>query len=513
MQDKLTVLILAAGYGRRMGPFSRMVNKGLIPYDNKPLISHIIEKFDTDTKFVIACGHMGQQVKDYVDVVHDDKNIIFVDIDNYAEGDTGPATTIRMCQEHIRGGFMWLACDTLFEFDYRNKLDHNWIGVCPVDSTIAHDYCWIEREADAITNVVNKTTSSKAVDAFIGLMYAKDDEYLDNLLSIEAKETYEGFAGLELRAHTVRDWKDFGTYEKWQELSSEFSDVSFPKPNELFYSDNGKIIKYWTNPTQAQTRHHRSLRLQHTDSMPTNITVSGNFLVHDYAHGDIVYNQATPILFEKMLNWCQHSLWIKTAAKTNESIRACREFYLDKTVERLNQFRAKYAQWSEPCVVNGISVKSIDEYIDLVDFDYLLEDVAWCFIHGDLHFDNTIYDPITDKFTAIDWRTDFAGQLEGDLYYDLAKMLGGIWLSYKDIKLDDYSYTEHNNNAIIEIPSVEDAQEYENILRDWVKTNNYDWNKVKLLVPIIYLNMSPLHEPPFDKFLIALAQLHFSKIL
>ena len=55
----LTVLILAAGYGRRMGPFSRMVNKGLIPYDNKPLISHIMEKFDTDTKFVIACGHMG----------------------------------------------------------------------------------------------------------------------------------------------------------------------------------------------------------------------------------------------------------------------------------------------------------------------------------------------------------------------------------------------------------------------------------------------------------------------
>jgi len=30
---------------------------------------------------------------------------------------------------------------------------------------------------------------------------------------------------------------------------------------------------------------------------------------------------------------------------------------------------------------------------------------------------------------------------------------------------------------------------------------------------LIYLNMSPLHEAPFDKFLIALAQLHFSQIL
>jgi len=40
----------------------------------------------------------------------------------------------------------------------------------------------------------------------------------------------------------------------------------------------------------------------------------------------------------------------------------------------------------------------------------------------------------------------------------------------------------------------------------------HDWDKVKTLVPIIYLNMSPLHEAPFDKFLIALAQLFFSQL-
>ena len=102
----LTVLILAAGYGRRMGQFSRMIPKALVPYDNKPLVSHIMSKFDAGTKFVIACGHMGQLIKDYVSEVHKDKNVVFVDIDNYLEGDTGPATTIQMCQEHIRGGFM-----------------------------------------------------------------------------------------------------------------------------------------------------------------------------------------------------------------------------------------------------------------------------------------------------------------------------------------------------------------------------------------------------------------------
>jgi len=508
--DNLTVLILAAGYGRRMGPFSRMVNKSLIPYDNKPLISHIMEKFDPDTKFVIACGHLGQQVKDYVSNVHAEKNVVFVDIENYAEGHTGPATTIQMCQEHIRGGFLWLACDTLFDFDYRTRLDHNWIGVHPVDSGIAQDYCWVKREADHVTLIRNKKPSKTAVDAFIGLMYAKDDTYLNNLIALQATETCEGFGGLDLKAHTVGDWKDFGTYEKWEELSSEFTDVSFPKPDELFYCDNGKIIKYFTNEKHVVSRVARANT--NPACMPTNVTAVGNFLIHDFAQGDIIYNQYSLELFKKMLDWCETKLWI-SAPNSTDAKEACKNFYYTKTQERLNQFRVKYSDWSECRTVNRQTVESIDYYLGLVDWDWLCNTTEWRFIHGDLHFDNTIYDSETDTFTAIDWRTDFAGHNYGDLYYDLAKMLGGIWLNYKSVKSNYMHYEEDSDRATIDVPNVGGAQAFENILKEWVENHNLDWRKVKTLVPIIYLNMSPLHEPPFDKFLIALSQLHFSKIL
>ena len=194
MESSLTVLILAAGYGRRMGPFSRMINKSLVPYGDKPLISHIIDKFPKETtKFVIACGHMGQQVKDYVSNVHSDKCIVFVDIPDYSEANTGPATTIQHCAPHILGGFLWISCDTLFEFDWQSKLDHNWIGVYPVDSHLAKDYCWIDRDGETIDLIHNKVPSNKAVDAFIGLMYCKDDQYLDNLVEFDARETPVGF--------------------------------------------------------------------------------------------------------------------------------------------------------------------------------------------------------------------------------------------------------------------------------------------------------------------------------
>lgn len=509
--NNLTVLILAAGYGRRMGPFSRMVNKGLVPYNNKPLISHIIDKFESNTKFVIACGHLGQQVKDYVGTVHSEKNIIFVDIPDYSEGHTGPATTIQHCAEHIQGGFLWLACDTLFDFDYKSRLDHNWIGVYPVDSVIAKDYCWIERDGDQITRIENKVASKKAVDAFIGLMYAKDNEYLKNLQSVNARETYQGFLpNLDLKAHTVRDWLDFGTYEKWQELNNLLPELSFTKPNELFYNDNNKIIKFFVNSEHVSKRYDRAEL--NADCMPTNMIAKSNFLIHDFANGDIVYNQLSPALFQKMLAWCEQAVW-KRPNLTSNTLDACHNFYKIKTYERLEQFRIKYPDWEEPYKVNGLLVESIDASLQKIDWDWLCRTVDWRFIHGDLHFDNTIYDPLTDKFTAIDWRTDFAGFLYGDLYYDLAKMLGGIRLSYRAVKNDEYQYAEKNEHALVIIPSVSDALSYENSLRNWAENNGMNWNKVLTLVPIIYLNMSPLHEAPFDKFLIAIAQYYFAQTL
>ena len=509
--NNLTVLILAAGYGRRMGPFSRMVNKGLVPYNNKPLISHIIEKFDTNTKFVIACGHLGQQVKDYVSNVHAEKNIVFVDIPDYSEGHTGPATTIQHCAEHIQGGFLWLACDTLFEFDYKNRLDHNWIGVYPVDSTIAKDYCWVERDGDRITRIENKRSSKRAVDAFIGLMYAKDNQYLENLQSKNARETYQGFdENLDLKAHTVSDWLDFGTYEKWQELNGQLPELSFTKPNELFYHDNDKIVKFFVNPEHVSKRYDRAK--ENPACMPTNMVAKNNFLIHDYAQGDIVYNQLSPALFEKMLSWCENYIWKKPGIHGNVK-NACTNFYKFKTYERLEQFRIKHPDWEEPYKVNKFAVERIDTYLKQIDWEWLCTTVDWRFIHGDLHFDNTIYDPVTDNFTAIDWRTDFSGFMHGDLYYDLAKMLGGIRLSYRAVKNDELEYIEKNEVAVIKVPGVNDCLSYENILKHWAESNNLDWHKVEVLVPLIYLNMSPLHETPFDKFLVALAQYYFAQTL
>ena len=51
----------------------------------------------------------------------------------------------------------------------------------------------------------------------------------------------------------------------------------------------------------------------------------------------------------------------------------------------------------------------------------------------DLQFDNIIQRQ--KKFKLIDWRHSFDSSIEcGDLYYDLAKLYGGIIVNYDQIK-------------------------------------------------------------------------------
>lgn len=500
----LTVLILAAGYGRRMGPLSEMINKSLVPYKQKPLLSHIIEKFPDDTKFVIACGFLGYQIKDYLSLVRPSLDVTFVDIVDYNESRTGPGTTISYCKPYLPESFIWISCDTLFEFDLIDKLDHNWIAISEVPSNQSTEYSWINKDNE----IINKQKSNEPVDAFIGLMHVYGSEYFDKL-----SNNTEAIAGItpSMKSYRVRDWKDFGTYDKWKSHDGLNQSLSFVKPDELLFIDNNRVVKFTVDQSLAEARYNRAC--VNKSCLPTNIQFKSNFLAYDYMSGTPFYDVLNVNRFKVFLDWALNNIWnIKDPDPSKDNTLLADKFYKSKTLERLSKFKSKYPDWKENKTVNNIPVNTLDYYINSVDFSMLASDIRWCFIHGDLQFDNLVFDEQTNKFTVIDWRTDFAGSLYGDLYYDLAKMLGGLYLNYKAIKDNRLEYKEYENHSVINDLSVSHLDEYENALREWVSTHGLNWGKIKLLVPIIYLNMSPLHEYPMDKYLISYAQLLFSKL-
>lgn len=502
-----TVVILAAGYGSRMGPFSRMINKALVPYNNKPLISHIIDKFNFPCKFIIACGHLGNQLKDYVTAVHENKDIIFVDIKDYSEKTTGPASSLLQCEKYIENNFLVITCDTLFEFDFSDKLDKNWIGVYPADSTVSKDYCWVKRNGNKIVYITNKEKSDIAVDAFIGLIYCKDKTYLNNIKKTNAKEFYTAMLdNLNLEAYTVYNWKDFGTHEKWAKLNCS-NNLSLTKPNEIFYMDNNKVVKFNVDSTITANKYNKAL--QNKECMPKNIKLCNQFLVHEIVEGDILYPQITISLFKKLLLWANNLLWVR--CKKDNAYNLNKQFYYQKTIDRLIQFRIKHKNWSEPNQINETNTQNIEYYLDKIDWELICSTTEWAFIHGDFQFENIIYNNVYDKFTCIDWRPDFASDYNGDIYYDIAKVAAGIYCNYQLVRSKLLLTEIDQNKIILNLFPIKDHEIYISLLKSFCEENNLSWNKVELLIPLVYLNMSPLHETPYDKYLISLSQLFFSR--
>ena len=120
--------------------------------------------------------------------------------------------------------------------------------------------------------------------------------------------------------------------------------------------------------------------------------------------------------------------------------------------------------------------------------------------HGDLQFDNVIYGD--GEFYLLDWRQDFAGSNVGDVYYDLAKMYGGILMSYKLMKNNEnFSCFIDENVVNYDYKNESNLTKFKPIYENWIIDNNYDLDKVKSITALIFLNMSPLHEKEFGDML------------
>ena len=125
-----------------------------------------------------------------------------------------------------------------------------------------------------------------------------------------------------------------------------------------------------------------------------------------------------------------------------------------------------------------------------------------------MQFDNIIY--FKEKFTLIDWRESFNTNIKyGDLYYDLAKLYGGMHINYDYIKKNYMNYSEGSKGISFYIKTRKIMKNYMYDFENFVIEINLQMKKIKLLLPIIFLNMSPLHNFPFNKILFSYSKMLF----
>ena len=247
--------ILAAGKGTRNNNVQGL-HKALLPLENKPVISHIIDRLDKKVEIVIAVGYKSEQIKSYLDVVHQDRNITYVEVDNYDKKGSGPGYSLLCCKDELQVPFIFTSVDTLVDEDVAfNYVGDNWLGVSEVDIDNSMNYCLVR--GSKYLDTLYYGTGNRAYVGIAGILDYGD--FWDSLESKEiVKDEYQvihGFDGLDKIKLMDFTWYDTGNNKSYEKTRKVFNkEVVANKSDEVLFIDNGRVVKYFDDKNKVSMR-------------------------------------------------------------------------------------------------------------------------------------------------------------------------------------------------------------------------------------------------------------------
>ena len=110
----MQAVIPCAGKGKRMRPITKFKPKVMLPVLNKPVLEYIIEKlkFSGIDEIICVTGEKGGEIRNYF------PDLIFVE----QKIPLGTGDAVLRCKELIKGEFLLVWGDHIFEFDIREVI-------------------------------------------------------------------------------------------------------------------------------------------------------------------------------------------------------------------------------------------------------------------------------------------------------------------------------------------------------------------------------------------------------
>lgn len=502
------VLIPSAGVGSRLGKLTQRINKAMIQINGQAVISHIINLYPKETEFIVCLGHKGNLLKQYLEIVHPDKKFNFVEVDNYEGPGSGLGYTLKQAEKRINGPFYFHTNDAIFTKKIP-KFDSDTI-ILSTNNIDSRDFrtVSINEKNSTIKKFYDKTnTKLDNVFTYTGVAYIKNFEkfkyFLENI-SIEIGESdyFIKKIGGDTNYFLASDWIDIGSINGLNNAKNQLGGfINLSKSSEEIYFINNKVIKFDENSNVIKQKIIRSKMLNRV--VPKIINHSDNFFSYNYQSGKLMSDLLSPHTeFRNLLNWCEKNLWKKLNLNEVQLLNFnynSKKFYYEKTYERINLFYEEFGYFDKTIKVNGKSYPKLENILKNLNWDLIFESIP-CNFHGDLHFENII--KTKKDFILIDWRSSFGDILEyGDLYYDLGKLLHGLWINHKIIKENHFEISIDDSEVQFDIYQKKSLTECESILRDFSEDMGYSWYKIQIIASLILFNIAPLHHDPYSKLL------------
>ena len=534
-EHKYKIFIPCAGTGSRL---DLKYNKALVTVGEKPAIAHIIDKFPPYLELVIALGHDKSNVKQVVDLLYPNRKITYVYIDPYEGEDSGLGLTLLQSYKHLQCPFVFCSCDTIVVEDIPQP-SYNWMGY---SSFTSHDGSLYDPHEDNLLQHYRsiqtkyRCTSHKIDDLcvdeicskhamgnvpYIGLSGIYDHKifwdkmiYGQDVGSIEMGEVFglKYLLDSPIRARKFT-WFDTGNPDSLTETRKQFPVGAniLPKQDEAIWFVGDKVIKFSIDQNFIKYRVSRAKDL--IGYIPQIISSTPNTYVYKKAKGNILSSQLTAQTFKKLLDRLVDFWQPVVLDKCHEIDSVCKIFYKIKTSKRIKQYLKTFEQIDQPENINGIDVPNIWKVLEKIDWDWLCNSKPTRRFHGDLHFENILIND-SDDFIFLDWRQDFAGLLgHGDLYYDLAKLNHGILISHELVGKQLFSHSISNSVISFDFLRKNISVELEQMFKEFIIEQGYDYRKVQYLTYLIFLNCAALHHYPYGLLLFHLGKLGLWRLL
>lgn len=510
------VCIPTAGTGSRLGDLTKFVNKSLVSIANRPTLCHIVEQFPLDSEFVIALGHKGHLVREFVELAYPDRNFFFADVSPYEGHGSGLGLSLLACKEYLQQPFVFISCDTLVS-EKIPAPDHNWVGYTrQVEDILPYRTVAVEKD-QAIDLVEKGRLGVESRFAYIGLSGIADFQVFWDAMASGGAEATDAGESHGLRALLARGidahpftWFDTGNPSALARARQAYAEAGSPnileKGNEAIWFVGNQVVKFSDDESFIANRVKRVAQLE--GFVPEVTANRPHMYRYDKAEGEILSESVTLPLFEHLLDHCK-TFWRRAPLVADEQAAfrvACRKFYREKTLERVELFYKAFDKRDGTQPINGVAMPTLGALLDQVDWDSLSDGIPGRF-HGDFHFENILWDEVERRFIFLDWRQDFAGDLEvGDVYYDLAKLLHGLIVNHGIIAQNRFTASWSDSRIDFDLYRRQILVECEQYLSSWLDVTGYDKNKVWTMTALIYLNIAALHHNPYSLMLYALGK-------
>jgi NDP-sugar pyrophosphorylase family protein len=506
---KYKVLVTTSGIGSRLGELTKFTNKSLVRIGKKPAISYIVELYPPSVPIVVTLGYYGAQVRDFLTLAYPSRKFIFVEVKKFEGKGSSLLYSMIKAEKYLQTPFIYHACDTIVS-DKVPQPSHNWIG--GFRGKGSSQYASFDVLDNEVQEIYDKGTMEPDY-LHIGLVGINDyKEFWKKAKHIYKERPNDGSnndvfvirkmleEGVTFKIKRFREWHDTGNVESLLLARKDLDESSFvlEKIDESIFLFDKFVIKFFADEKIALNRVKRAGELGNL--VPKIIGAKGNFYKYSFVKGRILSEVFNPDDFGKFLIWSKTKLWkSKKEVSDKEFKDICKDFYYNKTLNRVEKFLSNRSMKDATHIINGRSIPTVKEMLQTIDWGSLCTTEQSMF-HGDYILDNILR--TKRGYSLLDWRQDFGGLLKsGDLYYDLGKLNHNLTVNHDLINKNLFTIRVRKDGIICDVLRKNNLVDCEKVFWEFVKKNGYDGKKIKLITSLIWLSMSPLHTHPFDLFL------------